>query len=90
MNGEHFPWRDVESCRVNLELQEQHSVTEARNRYVNAAHPCRGCATPPNFLSWVYFDSPPKTWASLCGRAGWLTICDWCHVQVDFFCELMN
>lgn len=38
----------------------------------------------------LYFSSPKRTWASLCGRAGLMTICPNCPQQVDFKCRIMN
>ncbi len=58
--------------------------------YVASAQICPSCATPPANLEWFYYSSPASTWAKMCGRAGWLTVCDECHLQVDFFVELMN
>jgi hypothetical protein len=26
----------------------------------------------------------------LCGRAGWMAVCDSCHRQVKFVCEMLN
>lgn len=38
----------------------------------------------------IYFCSPRWTWERLCGRAGWLTVCEHCKTQFDFDCESMN
>ena len=35
-------------------------------------------------------DEDQFPWEHLCGRAGWMTVCDRCHLQVDFFREAMN
>lgn len=41
-------------------------------------------------LTWIYFSSPAWTWSKLCRRAGWLGICDPCHIQVEFDLVVMN
>ena len=54
------------------------------------AKPCPQCRTASDQLSWFYFSSPAETWEHLCGRAGWLTVCDRCHRQVAIFMEVLN
>jgi hypothetical protein len=51
---------------------------------------CPGCGRSGSDLKWIYFSSPAWTWQRLCGRAGWLAICEPCHMQVAFFMEVMN
>ena len=85
-----YPWEDVEAARKNRRLQRKHSIADGQNSYIAVAKPCPQCGTAAGQLSWFYFDSPPKTWEDLCGRAGWMTVCDGCHVQVNFFMEAMN
>lgn len=85
-----YPWRDVLASRRDEALQARASATEARSRYGAVARACPECATPPTHLSWFYFRSPRSTWEHLCGVAGWITVCDWCERQVDFFLESMN
>jgi hypothetical protein len=41
-------------------------------------------------LSWFHFESPDETWEHLGGRAGWMTVCDRCHLQLDFFREVLK
>jgi len=45
-------------------------------------------SAPARQLSWFYFESPSETWEYLCGRAGWMTVCNRCQRQVDFFLEV--
>jgi hypothetical protein len=85
-----FPWEDVEAARRNQRLQREHPVSEGKQRYAASARPCPKCHTPAEALSWFYFESPAETWEHLCGRAGWITVCDHCRLQVDFFLEVMN
>jgi hypothetical protein len=90
MFGRYFPWKDVERSKNDTRLQSLHSVDEAKQTYLLQARECKRCKEQPDNLTWVYFRSPDWTWEKLCGRAGWLTICEKCRRQVDFFLEIMN
>lgn len=85
-----FPWKDVESSRKDSELQASHPRKEARSLYGSPQIRCPKCGARASNLSWFYFRSPAWTWRSLCGRAGWLAVCDRCHRQVKFFCHAVN
>lgn len=89
-DNDQFPWEDVEASRKKRHLQQEHPVAEGHQRYLSTAKACPQCHTVAGQLSWFYFDSPAETWKHLCGRAGWMTVCDRCHLQVDFFCDVMN
>lgn len=99
-----FPWGDVEACR-NKQLEKGFSSEGApakigrkkepfqegpADKGARGGNPCPTCGTPSQDLTWIYFVSPPWSWKELCGRAGWITVCDDCHVQVQFFCDVMN
>lgn len=85
-----FPWEDIEAARKNKWLQREHPLTEGQQHYAAKAKACPQCQTTAAQLAWFYFDSPEETWEHLCGRAGWMTVCDHCHLQVDFFMDMMN
>jgi len=89
-NDSRFPWEDVEASRNNVQLQAEHPVAKAKQQCATTARPCPQCQAVADKLNWFYFESPPETWKDLCGRAGWMTVCDRCHRQVDFFLEVMN
>lgn len=78
-----FPWADVDVSRADTELQNA-ALQESPHTHDGA---CPRCQRP---LNWIYFSSPPWTWEQLCGRAGWLSLCDPCHLQVKFDLVLMN
>lgn len=71
-----FPWEDVDSCMNNQIETPIEGLTH-----------CPECG---NELRWIRFYSPSWTWQKLCGRAGPLAICEDCHKQVYFKCEIMN
>jgi hypothetical protein len=81
MREGYFPWEDVDACRGRKTRSP---------KPVGHASACPQCATPPEKLTWIYFHSPEWTWQHLCGRAGWMTVCDTCHLQTGFFLEIMN
>jgi hypothetical protein len=96
-----FPWVHVEACRQTPEAslsskesspKELFPQLPARDRdyYLPSAIACPRCSASASELSWIYFVSPKLTWEKLCGRAGWLTVCDKCRIQVQFFMELLN
>ena len=85
-----YPWDDVDSARKNTRLQRGHPIAEGHAAYLAAAKPCPQCQASAGRLSWFYFESPAETWEHLCGRAGWMTVCDQCHRQVDFFLEVLS
>ena len=70
-----FPWGDVEACMNNV---------------IPAAYRLTSCPKCGKELRWIRFCSPAWTWQQLCGREGPLAICENCHKQVYFFCEMMN
>ena len=89
--GEIYPWEDVSKSITNKGLQKEHPPEEdIKYKYLTKAKPCPICKKPPEQLAWFYFLSPQYTWAHLCGVAGWITICDRCHYQVDFFTEICS
>jgi hypothetical protein len=87
--SEQFPWDDVILSRQDRELQSKHNVERAVQTYGSKAV-CRGCNSCGKELAWLYFCSPDWTWELLCGRAGWMAVCDQCNVQVFFECDVMN
>lgn len=95
-----FPWAHVEACRERAEgaVSGKPSPTDLfpdlpssdKDHYLLNALPCPCCKSSASELSWIYFVSPKTTWEWMCGRAGWLTVCEKCRIQVQFFLEMMN
>ncbi len=80
-----FPWEDVDACRLDAERQRlQAEAYKKRDLEIKLCPACQKSA------QWVWFESPPWTWQKLCGRAGWLAVCDECHLQIAFHLVLMN
>lgn len=96
-----WPWEWVNTSKENrypdlkIELDEMmgtqgNQVEAAKLHYGRDAHSCPVCGKPANELAWFYFSTPPGTWEKTIGSAGWMTVCDDCHLQVDFFMQAMN
>jgi hypothetical protein len=65
-------------------------LRDAKAEHLPGARPCPSCGTPPEYLEWFQYSSPPSTWENLCGRGGWKTRCRFCLREVDLFVELLN
>jgi hypothetical protein len=89
MRTELFPWADVDAARDDTRLQGGRDAEKARTHYGSEAR-CPKCSRPGDELAWVYFRSPAWTWQSLCGREGWLAVCDDCRAQAAFFLTFMS
>jgi len=63
------------------------SVEQAKKRFLPQAISCPLCKTPPKELSWVYLVIPEWACKNSAEHKGWVTICDQCKLQVDFFAE---
>jgi hypothetical protein len=80
-----FPWDDVEASRREPERHHPEGKAVPEPKVTATTCPC--CSEP---LTWIYFSTPPWTWEQKRGRAGWLGVCDECHLQVDFALAVMN
>ena len=72
----YFPWRDVLACMFS---KHKHLVLSERV--------CPDCGER---MIVFHYTSPVWSWNSLCGRAGFMTICPSCPKQVDFVLTMMN
>jgi hypothetical protein len=88
--GEIFPWADVDAIRENRQFQRHYPKRAAQRAFGGAALACPTCGLHALKHTWFYFESPEWTWERLCGRAGWMTVCDACHRQVNFFLDKLN
>jgi hypothetical protein len=63
------------------------SVEQAKKCFLPLAIPCPLCKTPPEALSWVYLVIPGWACKNAVRHKGWVTVCDQCKVQINFFVE---
>jgi hypothetical protein len=61
------------------------SIEQAKRRFLPQAIPCPLCKMPPEKLSWVYLVVPKWACKDAAGQKGWVTICDQCKRQINFF-----
>ncbi len=85
-----FPWDDVNDAIKNGKFKSKKDILEAKINYGEKCKPCPKCRREADQLFWLYFMSAQWTWESMCGRGGWLVICEKCNEQVEFFGEMMN
>ena len=80
-------WEEIEKARHDKSLKPYDTVSEAKRRYLPKAKACPNCYEPPETLTWIYYESPrPSSWLlRVPGRTGWVTVCEECKRQVDFF-----
>ncbi len=71
-------------------LQSAHPPDSSKAQYLSTAQACARCGAKPEQLVWFWFSTPAITWARLFGRAGWMTACPKCNIQIDFFVVMMN
>lgn len=89
-----YPWEDVEAARHNARLQKRHRgkerVAEGLPAHFAYVRPCPTCGAASEKLSWFYFESPKETWPNECGVAGWMAVCDPCHIQINLFGDVVS
>jgi len=83
-----FPWPHVQRSIDGIDPQVfRIAMEDAQRLYLEGAHPCPGCGRAPQELFWLGLSSPEETWDAGAGGSGFLTICEACQRQVDFFAD---
>ena len=84
-----YPWRDVEKARNNPRRRINMSLAGVQLMGGKGLScPCCGCSYEK--LTWFEFSCPLWTWQNRCGVRGLMSVCDHCHVQVEFIRQMMN
>lgn len=86
----YFPWEQVNLCRARqgfprkmFRLFGPKDIPQyPSDEDHEAALPCPHCNCPPDRLTWFYYFD-----AGIGFIRGWLTICESCHLQIDYFDE---
>jgi hypothetical protein len=84
-NGEHALRVEWPMSGEDKRQSRLPSVEEAKEQFLHQALPCPLCKTPPEQLSWVYLVIPQWASKDTEEKEGWLTICDRCKLQINFF-----
>jgi len=82
----YLPWREVNSCRKHWWKWWKKTPQGPSDAVHEAALPCPRCNRPADQLTWLYYREP----VFLSFKRGWLTICESCHLQVDYFDDLIG
>lgn len=86
---EMYPWRDVDKARNHPRRRIKMSLDSAQLMGGKGlCCPCCGCSCEK--LTWFEFSNPPWTWENHCGVKGIMSVCDHCHVQVEFITQLVS
>ncbi len=81
-----FSWEEIEEAKKEIDYTIYHiSMQYAKEDYLKDANPCPKCGSPPKDLFWLGIQSSPESWKKGEGKAGFLTLCEKCSIQVDFF-----
>jgi len=75
-----FPWDEVQAC-----LNDKLDASDFKGRKI-----CPKCGMASEDLYWINYKSPQWTWYELCGRAGPMSICPKCKIQVEFILHMMS
>lgn len=86
-NGEHITREDCLMSTEDIHYCGVPSVEKAKEKFLQQALPCPLCKTPPEQLSWVFLVIPQWACKNLDEQEGWVTICDRCRLQIDFFVQ---
>jgi hypothetical protein len=83
-----FNWKPVhEHLLAHKTYLDSHpecadEVNEARDWYAERGHHCPYCGRSPWQVTWFFSGTDSGYFT---GKAGWMTICEPCQLQVDFF-----
>lgn len=83
-----FSWPHVKREINQIDAQVYRiAMDTAQELFGDEAKPCPSCGSPPKRLFWVCVTSPEADWDAGTGKVGFLTICERCHLQVDFLVD---
>lgn len=83
-------YANIASDAAGRGFRSELTAPEAIERFAPRAQPCPRCGAQPRELRWIPYSTSPETWQQLTGRAGWVSLCDKCQLQIDFHIEVLN
>lgn len=82
----YFSWEEIEEAKKEIDYTIYHiSMKYAKEDFMDKAKPCPKCGKKPDELFWLGIQSAPEKWKKGQGKAGFLTLCEQCNIQVNFF-----
>jgi hypothetical protein len=83
-----FPWAHVQRYIDGIDSTVYRVAIEfAQEQFLAQAQPCPQCACEASKLFWFSVSDPEAAWEAGAGRVGFLTLCERCKLQVDFFID---
>ncbi|HEU5119204.1 MAG TPA: hypothetical protein VFT74_21620 [Isosphaeraceae bacterium] len=83
-----FPWHHVQQYIDGIDSTVYRVAIEfAQQELLVGAHSCLSCGRPAGELFWLSVSDPEAAWDDGTGRVGFLTLCQRCHLQVDFLVD---
>src|SRR5262245_35373083 len=84
----YFPWQHVQRYIDSIDSAVYRCAIDfAREQHGEHARACPECGREPSALFWCSVSSPEEDWDEGRGLVGFLTLCDSCKAQVDFFID---
>lgn len=83
-----FPWPHVQRYIDSIDSTVYRAAIKfAQQELLAGAQPCSSCGCPAAELFWFSISDPEAAWDAGTGRVGFLTLCERCHLQVDFLVD---
>lgn len=86
--AKYYSWARVKDGISGLDSVVYRSAVEyAQEQFLSQARLCPTCGAAPSDLFWLGMEDADDAWEAGHGRAGYLTICERCKLQVDFIVD---
>ena len=82
------PWTHVQAYIDRIDSTVYRAAIEfAQGELLGSARPCHSCGKSAAELTWFSISDAEDAWEVGEGRVGFLTLCNRCHLQVDFLVD---
>ena len=83
-----FPWPHVQQHFDRIDATVYRAAVEfAQEQFLDQARSCPNCGRAAAELRWLSVSDAESAWDAGTGRVGFLTVCEPCRLQVDFFVD---